>query len=170
MCRLANAEFDGAVTSGASARRFIADRLRRWDLQACTDVAVLLATELVNNALIHADGPLTLELSVVAGVIEIGVSDRDVDSSAGIQPKFERLQVGDKEQMLAEGGRGLLLVDQLADDWGVVILDTTKAVWFRLFVPEWPYRSACTCAEDVPDRVALPTGGYARSLAGPWDE
>jgi anti-sigma regulatory factor (Ser/Thr protein kinase) len=170
VCRLANAEFDGAVTSGASARRFIAERLTKWDLEACTEVAVLLVTELVNNALVHAAGPLTLDLSVVAGVIEIGVSDREVHSSAGIQPKFERLAVGDKEELLAEGGRGLLLVDQLADDWGVAILDTSKEVWFRLHAPEWPYRSDCTCADDTPGRMALHTGGFARSLAGPWDD
>ena len=169
MCRVANAEFDSAVTSGAAARRFVAERLHRWDLDALGDVAALLTSELVNNAVVHSAGSIGLDLSVAGGVLEIGVSDQDPDSSSHVRPQYERAQASSKEALLTEGGRGLLLVDQLADEWGIAVLDTGKQVWFRLDSAGWSYGPECLCADDQADRVALHSGRFAHAAAGPWD-
>jgi hypothetical protein len=69
----------------------------------------------------------------------------------------------------SRGGRGLLLVDSLADEWGVIRLVNGKQVWFRISTDDWSYRSGCMCHSDSIDRVRLESGRYALALPGPWD-
>jgi anti-sigma regulatory factor (Ser/Thr protein kinase) len=74
------------------------------------DRAMLVASELVTNAVVHTKGPLRLRLELVAGLLRLAVADQS--------PRLLGLAAdpGDPD---AEGGRGLLVVDQLASSWGV---------------------------------------------------
>lgn len=84
--------------------------------------AVLLVSELVSNAVMHPavnSGPIELTVDVDSGCVHIEVEDADP------RPPVARVhQVDD------EFGRGLMIVDQLADAWGWSPLrDNGKRVW-----------------------------------------
>jgi anti-sigma regulatory factor (Ser/Thr protein kinase) len=100
------------------------DALTR-ELPGCTDDlvadALLVISELVQNVSQHTRSDGELVLSVVDGVILIEVHDDD--------PAAPRLRNPDGRQA---GGRGLMLVAGMADNWGVRRLDTGKTVWARL--------------------------------------
>ncbi len=86
------------------------------------EVAALLLTELVSNAVRHAGGDLRIRASVRNGLLMAEVCDGS-----------ERLPRAELEPHLdAEGGRGMLLVDRLADRWGSDRLPAGKRVWFEL--------------------------------------
>ena len=169
MCRVANAEFGAGATSSASARHLVSNLLDRWELPSLIEDAELLTGELVNNAVGHASSDLALVVAVAEGILEIGVTDSHPQSISFVKPKREDMTVAAREEVLAEGGRGLLLVGLLADEWGVVGLPQGKQVWFRLSTNDWSYNSACPCHGDDLGRVRLESGRYALAVAGPWD-
>ncbi|MFD0309539.1 ATP-binding protein [Streptomyces sp. NPDC127119] len=74
------------------------------------DVAELLATELVANAVLHTKGPATLRVCWSVGVLRIGAWDTDPEPP---EPPGELTALTD-----AEGGRGLALVHACSDAWG----------------------------------------------------
>jgi anti-sigma regulatory factor (Ser/Thr protein kinase) len=169
MCRIANTDFEHDASSVPKARHLILELLDRWELTALEDLATLLASELVTNALVHVGGALRLTVAVADGVLEIGVTDHGQYSSDAFRPKVERLSTVGADGFTAKDGRGLLLVDSLASEWGVVSLADGKQVWFRLSAEEWSYRSACDCHGESLDRVLLESGRYALAMPGPWD-
>jgi phosphoserine phosphatase RsbU/P len=168
VCRVVSAELGGGPTSSAAARHLVSEALDRWELPSLKDDAELLTGELVNNAIGHAATDLALVVAVAEGILEVGVTDSDPDSTSFVKPKFERMDFAVREEVLAEGGRGLLLVDLLADEWGVARLEHGKQVWFRLSTNEWAYNSACSCSDR--NRTRLESGRYVLALAGPWDK
>ena len=87
------------------------------------DTAALLTTELVSNAIRHTRDELTLTVRVEPGRLRVGVSD-----SSHRRPQL--VQVGERDT----SGRGLHLVEALADRWGVEPDDRGlgKTVWFEL--------------------------------------
>ncbi|MFF4401072.1 ATP-binding protein [Streptomyces sp. NPDC001480] len=109
-------------TACARARTAIRDVLSRWGLTDLAPTAELLVSELVANALRHADGPLSLTLEWVSDVRCL-VSD---GSSAPPRPRDPDLE--------DETGRGLALVDTLATRWGWTYGPVGKSVWFELSV------------------------------------
>jgi anti-sigma regulatory factor (Ser/Thr protein kinase) len=162
-----NAQFGGTPTSSAAARHLVSETLDRWELPRLKEDAELLTGELVNNAIGHATTDLALVVAMGEGSLEIGVTDFDPHTTPLVKPKFGRMDITAKDQVLAEDGRGLLLVDLLAEEWGVVGLERGKQVWFRLSTNDWPYNEACPCHD--PERVRLESGRYVMSVAGPWD-
>ncbi|HWG26214.1 SpoIIE family protein phosphatase [Actinospica sp.] len=109
------------------ARRFTQATLRDWGLTALTELAELLVSELVTNALTHADRPRQLRL-FRDRTLTVEVADSDA------QRPIQR-GLTDYE----EGGRGIQLVDQLARRWGSRATRHGKVVWFELEPPSgWP--------------------------------
>jgi anti-sigma regulatory factor (Ser/Thr protein kinase) len=168
VCRVAKAEFGPELSSAMLARHWVAQQLRRWELNALLEVATLLTSELVTNAVIHAaDGP-AVSVAVAKGDVEVGVTDSEARlprPPAG---------VGNEEKefadFLAEEGRGLVLVERLAAEWGVKSLVSGKHVWFRLKAPDWSHESECRCDHAAPGHVMLESGRMAEHIRGPWDE
>ncbi|MDX3115715.1 MULTISPECIES: ATP-binding protein [Streptomyces] len=114
----------GAVRTARSAVR---TQLRRWDLDSVGDIAALLVSELVTNALRHATGPIGVRLvrpAHLEGVLLVEVSDPLPD------PPRERVARPDDES-----GRGLQLVASSARRWGTRPGGVGKTVWFELAVP-----------------------------------
>jgi serine phosphatase RsbU (regulator of sigma subunit) len=103
------------------ARRFVANVLadERWD--SIRDVAILLTSELVTNALVHSASPVDMTVSVANGAV---VQVRDADTGP--------LMAGGPTTELGEGGRGILLVNSLSEAWGTEHSGGRKVVWFRL--------------------------------------
>ena len=77
VCRVATGEFEPVPSAVSAARRWIADYLGRWELQELTGTAVLLTSELVTNAVVHATSRPVVSMAVADGILEVGVSDRD---------------------------------------------------------------------------------------------
>ena len=104
----------------------VARVLGAWSLGDVTPDAVLLTSELVTNAILHADadgGDQVISLSLSLGDDSVRIEVADVD------PKPARLV---RRGVGATGGRGLRLVDALAQNWGVSAAPPGKSVWFEL--------------------------------------
>ncbi|MER5277281.1 ATP-binding protein [Streptomyces sp. NPDC002809] len=116
-------------TSAKSARDTVRDRLRAWQLpgDTCCD-AVLLVSELTTNAVLHTAGSHVLcGLTLTDDERRLRIELHD-EGTTPVRPS-ERL-VGPDE----ESGRGLLLVRQLADNWGSARSTRAegKVVWAEL--------------------------------------
>jgi len=95
--------------SAALARRHVENFTARQMLGGLTDVLATIATELVTNAVVHGGGPVTMRLRRERDGVTVEVADGD--------PRIDGVQVK-HPGLRATGGRGLLLVAELADDWG----------------------------------------------------
>jgi serine/threonine-protein kinase RsbW len=90
-----------------------------------TDTAALLVTELVSNAVVHANGSslwLTVD-ETMTNVLHVAVRD----GSQVIPPHSRQMP-----DVRRKGGRGLFMVDALSTRWGCERLRTGKRVWFEL--------------------------------------
>jgi hypothetical protein len=114
-------QFPGARTSGALARRQLRALLSDWGLTGLVDDALLLTTELINNAVLHAESPVLV--SVRRRVATVRVEVTDVGDGAIRRPVTS---------LRATHGRGLLLVDRVASAWGTSAGGDSKTVWFEL--------------------------------------
>lgn len=108
------------------ARRQVRAAVRYWRLPVDIDVAALLVSELVTNAVTHdsrraGPRPVTLSIRCSDGRLRVEVHDTS--------PEPPLLT---ESSDCAEGGRGLFLVDSLADSWGSYRTADGKAVFFVL--------------------------------------
>ncbi len=159
-------DFEATLSAVGLARHFVADRLQRWQLPDLIDTAALLTSELVANAVVHAgrSGPV-LSVAVAGGTLEIGVSDR------GRPLARSDLAVLDEQTVMADGGRGMILVEALADEWGTISGSGGKQVWFRLeTAADWSHRAECGCCASNIDRVRLESGRDVLATPGHWDD
>jgi PAS domain S-box-containing protein len=117
---------DGGPPSAAASRRVVRDTLAEHAMSTLQDSATLLVSELVTNALRHGGGPRELIVDVDPGGVTVSVSD------SSPAPPLQRDQWATPVDVLPENGRGLLLVEALADDWGWLQEPAGKRVWFRL--------------------------------------
>ena len=114
--------------SVGAARRFV-DECLDGAPRDVRDTVVLLASELVTNAVIHG-GPHGPTATIVVGVEAAaeGVRVEVSDTGRGVP------MVGDGSPD-RRGGRGLVLVQALASRWGWDIADPGKSVWFEVDAP-----------------------------------
>ncbi|MFJ8588293.1 SpoIIE family protein phosphatase [Streptomyces sp. NPDC093595] len=111
-----------------SARHMIRAAVRAWSAAARADEIELVADELITNALLHTDGGAIVTLRMPAGHerrLRVEVEDR-----SSVLPR--RRDAGTS----GVSGRGLLLVDRLADVWGVESRGSGKCVWCEFAVGE----------------------------------
>jgi anti-sigma regulatory factor (Ser/Thr protein kinase) len=116
----------GHAEQVARARAFIAGALAAHGL--CDEVACLLGSELVTNAVRHSNsrlpgGTVTVTVTVAHGEILVAVTD-----DGG--PAWPAVREG--EDPCAEDGRGLLLVGQLSTRWGYHRGDGNLTTWFQV--------------------------------------
>lgn len=114
----------GEATSAAQARRFVAGHLADAGLDGLVDTALLLVSELVANAVLHAHTDLVLVVRIDGQRVKVEVHD---GSAVAPAPKHY--------SALSGTGRGLVLVEGLADRWGVEPTNGGKYVWFELARP-----------------------------------
>ena len=109
--------------SAATARRLVHVALAAWRLEELAEVAALIVSELVTNSVKHARRN-SIRITVTrpeAMRVRIGVVDKS--------KKFPAPRESSAED---EGGRGLALVEALAEDWGTDPLPWGKRVWAEL--------------------------------------
>ncbi|MFE7807707.1 SpoIIE family protein phosphatase [Streptomyces sp. NPDC057430] len=112
----------------AAARRHVRQLLHDWTDEDQLDSAVLMVSEMVTNVLIHTDGDALL----VAEVTCIGEARRlRVEVSDGSDELPHKRHPGE----MASSGRGLVLMEMLADAWGVDPRGEGKSIWFELNEP-----------------------------------
>ncbi|WP_330342244.1 ATP-binding protein [Streptomyces sp. NBC_00557] len=117
-------------TSVRRARRLVTARLSDWAVDHVAETAELLVSELATNALRHTRGPLRLNLRLRDSRLLCEVEDTESSSPART--------VADTD---AEGGRGIELLDLLADAWGSTRTATGKTMWFELHTEDRGERS-----------------------------
>ncbi|MET0416990.1 MAG: ATP-binding protein [Actinoplanes sp.] len=110
--------------SGAArrARELAAEACSLWELPQLTDPAAVVAGELVTNAVDHAQTMIDLRISVNRRYLQIAVWD-----GAVTEPRFAAGDMSDPQ-----AGRGLLLVQAMAQRWGSIPIDGGKVVWASL--------------------------------------
>ncbi|HUP85442.1 MAG TPA: ATP-binding protein [Acidimicrobiales bacterium] len=105
-------------SSPRRARQFVDEVLHRWHRDGAIDRLALIASELVTNAVRHAQTEITIELSAEDGALHLEVFDR----GAG-QPVFK------DDDPEVPGGLGLPIVEALATSWGMRLREGGKGVW-----------------------------------------
>ena len=169
---MATAAYQPVPAAAAAARRFVRDTLRSWELagerggpgeraewtqrDALVDDAVLLTSELVTNAVLHAGTPVQVTCRLLGdlsdGAVEIAVLDR-----RPVQLRPDRPHTA-AEAAERTNGRGLQLPSELATAWGVTYARAAKAVWFRLDLAGraiLPFRCPPVSVPEQPDAAAV---------------
>jgi anti-sigma regulatory factor (Ser/Thr protein kinase) len=106
----------------AQARAFAQRALDGWREGDIGDTLTLLLSELVTNAVVHAASAPNVAIHLMPDRVHVEVADDD--DSSELHPVHASPD--------AEGGRGLALVEALADRWGQVALPDGKVVWFEV--------------------------------------
>jgi hypothetical protein len=136
-----------------------------WGLGDVCDDMVLPVSELITNAFLHAGTHLALTVSLTGQYVEVSVRDDNprppivrpvrLDLAADLatmsphvqvqsDPRDASLHVGEAGSVAA--GRGLHIVDAVADEWGVAEYTDGKDVWFRIETPKgWTPPVPCPC-------------------------
>lgn len=127
--------FDGESGVVPLARDFTRQALYAWgwlpaataDQRAAAEDVLLVVSELVTNACLHAGGPAELWIRCDNKVLRIEVSDRGAGSPAPRTP----------HRAGRPGGHGMFIVQRLCLDWGVVRTPGAagKTVWAELGAP-----------------------------------
>ena len=121
----ARATFERDLVSGRAARRFMTETLEVWDIGDLLDNVNLLVTELVTNAVVHAESDAEVAVVLTATRLRVEVADRG-----------DGLPVPRDAEDYATSGRGMALVDALAAGWGIDPRpDGGKVIWFELDRP-----------------------------------
>ncbi len=102
----------------AQARQHTTTQLTTWNLTDTTFTTELIVSELVTNAIRYGHPPIQLRLIHHNHTLTTEVSD-----TSNTTPHMRRARTYD------EGGRGLLLIGQLAQRWGTRHTPTGKTVW-----------------------------------------
>jgi anti-sigma regulatory factor (Ser/Thr protein kinase) len=102
------------------ARRFTRRTLRSWNVPGdAQDAILLIVSELVTNALVHTDGRVRLDLTLVNHRLRVAVAD------ASPRTPVKPTSIGWE----ATGGRGILLVEAMSAAWGSLPVSGGKQVW-----------------------------------------
>ncbi len=119
-------EYGSDPQSVRHARSFVASTLAAWDLDDVREVALLLTSEVVTNAVVHARTAFRVAIELDEPDLIVEVTDRSPAEPV-------RLPDPDLDSEEAVHGRGLRLVDTLAASWGWRRAGTGgKVVWFLL--------------------------------------
>ncbi|WP_405536133.1 MEKHLA domain-containing protein [Streptomyces sp. NBC_00075] len=117
----ARTELPATASAVSVGRAFLSEALAAWDCLQQTDDARLLVSEILTNAVQHAQGPLVLHLRRTVTELAVEISD--------LSPHLPQPRLAAHDE---ESGRGLILVDTLADSWGVRPDERGKTTWFTL--------------------------------------
>lgn len=112
------------ASSSRTARHWVGSRLVALRLEPLADAVELLTSEIVTNALLHAGTEMVLRLEPADGGVQVQVTD-----GSPVPPSRRRYS------STATTGRGVAVLDDLADEWGWTPEPTGKTVWFRVLRP-----------------------------------
>ncbi|MFC5723819.1 ATP-binding protein [Streptomyces gamaensis] len=154
-------------TAARRARLLVSRALRTWGLGELVEPTQLIVSELVTNAVLHAHGP-TVRVAVsrpATSWLRVAV----VDNSRA-HPRPRAVSADDRT------GRGLAIVDALADRWGTDSRERGKQVWAELLVrarpgPGTEPRRYCgTCTGLVLARAVASREGLVFKAMGLYEQ
>lgn len=119
----------------AAARQQLRELLHDWTCEDQVDSAVLLVSETLTNVLVHTDADALLVAEVTGATGERRLRIEVTDTGDDL-PHMRR------PGEMASSGRGLVLIELLADTWGVAPRGKGKSIWFELHEPQTPRRPA----------------------------
>ena len=159
------AQFAAAPDAANRARRFVRETLTEWGksddfgLESVLDDALLLTSELVTNAVVHAGTSASVQCELHPGPdgspagIRVEVADRHPSKPLPPPPREETPH--DAPGLGAsEHGYGLYLTAYLADTWGVQYARNAKQVWFELRLPGHQHDAPATPPPAPVDEAA----------------
>ena len=111
----------GAPADLVQLREWLTHELAAWPSREVSGEVVLMASELVTNAIVHAASAPTVTLSVLGHYFRVTVHDDD--------PRPPVLNAGNEPH---DTGNGLRLVNGWADEWGSASTASGKTVWFTV--------------------------------------
>src|SRR5262245_21581857 len=106
----------------ALARQYVVDTCTDWGVTRVAKLASLVASELVTNAVVHARTPAVMALRLTNEMLDVSVRDNDPRPMFRPVPGLTGAHEG-------EHGRGLLILDAMADGWGSHSTADGKVVW-----------------------------------------
>lgn len=110
----------------AAARQQLRELLHDWLDEEQIDSAVLMVSEMATNVLVHTDGNALL-------VAEVTCADSARRLRVEVADTSDELPHRRRPGEMASSGRGLLLMEMLADRWGVDPRGEGKSIWFELY-------------------------------------
>lgn len=144
--------FDAVPESTRAVRRAVSDLVTAWDREQVADDAVLGASELASNAVLHARGAFELAMRPINAGVRIEIIDQRPDLVPIPVPT-----TGSATGVTTQGttGRGLQIVAAVASRWGFNTSQAFKAVWLEV-------------ADEVAPRVTEPIveNGYQATIEG----
>ncbi|MGN9816137.1 ATP-binding protein [Streptomyces sp. SD11] len=141
----------------AGLRRALRSHLELWGLNEVTDAAQLCVSELVSNVITHVGPgtPATLAVSMNGAYLRIEVHDPDTRALPTL------LDAGSE----AEAGRGVAIINAVADRWGVQLRADRKVTWCELKAGLSSAQELC--ARGRVTRVEMPLCQRDDNLDGP---
>ncbi|SCG50280.1 ATP-binding protein [Micromonospora halophytica] len=106
------------ATACRKARELVAEACGRWNVPELAGPASLVLSELVGNVVRHAHTPMQVTLTLRRPYLQVSVADGSPTAARASCPELR-----------AEGGRGLVLVREVAQRWGSSPLGDGKVVW-----------------------------------------
>jgi anti-sigma regulatory factor (Ser/Thr protein kinase) len=163
-----------ALTPGprgvSDARRWAAQVLGEIGRQELVEAACISVSEVITNALLHAEQPVSVRLRGTREHPRIEVRDGSPEA-----PALPDLEAGPEDDLLLTFGRGLSIVARVSSSWGAELDDEGKIVWFvpQIELSEGPgVQGVITAAPNVvredPPQVEDPVD--VTLLALPLDE
>ncbi len=107
--------------AAGAVRLFVTRTLESWGAGALTGDAAIVASELANNAILHAASPFRVTVSRSGAVVTLAVTDCDATPPRRSYRGMEAL-----------GGRGIVIVDGVSEQWGTDAGAGGKTVWATL--------------------------------------
>jgi anti-sigma regulatory factor (Ser/Thr protein kinase) len=111
----------GTRSDVGAGRRFVRETIEQWGFVDVAEDVVLIASELITNAVLHARTDLEVAVRQVQGRVRIEVADKSSNLPRVRQHSVE-----------SGTGRGLRLVAAMASDWGAETRRDGKVVWVEL--------------------------------------
>ena len=128
--------FGPALTGVREARQWAAETTSGWGLDGERDTLLLVVSELATNAMLHAvsTARVILDYDPADGVLEVAVEDTELLESSTAPGALDvgHQYVAERDPERLDGGRGLLIIHALAQQWGVRATETGKQVWLQL--------------------------------------
>jgi anti-anti-sigma regulatory factor len=112
-------DLEPVVGAARRSRELVTEACGRWELADLLGSACIVVTEMVNNVVAHAHTPMAVLLARHADAMSVAVRDQSATIPTFTGPVAPT----------SYGGRGLLLIDSVADRWGSLKLDSGKVVW-----------------------------------------
>ncbi|MGW8062219.1 SpoIIE family protein phosphatase [Streptomyces ziwulingensis] len=128
----------------ATARQHLRDLLHDWPSGEQRDAAVLLLSEMLTNVLVHTDADALLVAEVTGEPGERRIRVEVTDNGDDLPHKR-------RPGEMASSGRGLMLIELLADEWGVAPRGEGKSIWYEVYESADPEDGFAVDAEGGPE-------------------